>query len=123
MSCMNRVLVIGATGTIGPTSFLSIGGERVYVRAMTRTRKRLGCRATQVEVMRGDLTVPHTLDGCLHGIDTVFLVWTAPPAAVVPALGLIARHTRRIVLLSAPIKTPHPFFQQSNPAPSRSGAD
>jgi len=69
----------------------------------------------QVEVMRGDLTVPDTLGGCLHGIDTVFLVWTAPASTVVPALHRIARHARRIVLLSAPIKTPHPLFQQPNP--------
>jgi uncharacterized protein YbjT (DUF2867 family) len=69
----------------------------------------------QIEVMRGDLIIPDTLDGCLHGIDTVFLVRTAPPAAVVPALDRIARHARRIVFLSAPIKTPHPLFQQPNP--------
>jgi uncharacterized protein YbjT (DUF2867 family) len=65
--------------------------------------------------MCGDLTFPDTLDECLHGIDTVFLVWTAPPAAVVPALDRIARHARRIVFLSAPIKTLHPLFQQPNP--------
>jgi uncharacterized protein YbjT (DUF2867 family) len=69
----------------------------------------------QIEVMRGDLTLPDTLDECLHGIDAVFLLWTAPPAAVVPALDRIARHARRVVFLSAPLKTPHPFFQQPNP--------
>src|SRR4029077_3011731 len=26
------------------------------------------------------------------------------------------KHVRRIVLLSAPLKTPHPFFQQPNPS-------
>ena len=65
--------------------------------------------------MRGDLTLPETLDACLDGIDTVFLVWTAPPAAVAPALERIAKHARRIVFLSAPLKTPHPLFQQPNP--------
>ena len=29
--------------------------------------------------------------------------------------GRITKHARRIVYLSAPIKTPHPFFQQPNP--------
>jgi uncharacterized protein YbjT (DUF2867 family) len=48
--------------------------------------------------------------------DAVFLVWTAPPAAVAPALERIAKHARRIVLLSSPLKTAHPFFQQPNPA-------
>jgi uncharacterized protein YbjT (DUF2867 family) len=70
----------------------------------------------QVEVMRGDLTLPATLDRCLDGMDTVFLVWVAPPDAVGPALLAIARRARRIVYLSAPLKTPHPFFQQPNPS-------
>jgi len=69
----------------------------------------------QVEVVRGDLTLPETLDACLDGIDTVFLVWTAPAAAVAPALERIAKHAKRIVFLSAPLKTPHPLFQQPNP--------
>jgi uncharacterized protein YbjT (DUF2867 family) len=68
----------------------------------------------QVAVVRGDLTVPETLDGCLDGVDTVFLVWPAPPSAVVPALQRIAQHARRVVFLSAPIKTTHPLFQQPN---------
>ena len=70
----------------------------------------------QVEVARGDLTLPETLDACLEGIDAVFLVWTAPPATIAPVLERIRRHARRLVFLSAPLKTPHPFFQQPNPA-------
>jgi uncharacterized protein YbjT (DUF2867 family) len=69
-----------------------------------------------VEVVRGDLTVPETLDRCLEDIDTVFLVWVAPPDAVAGALERIATHARRIVFLTAPLKTPHPFFQQPNPS-------
>jgi uncharacterized protein YbjT (DUF2867 family) len=42
-------------------------------------------------------------------------VWTAPPATAVPALEKITKHARRIVFLSAPIKTAHPLFQQPNP--------
>ena len=45
----------------------------------------------------------------------MFLVWTAPAVAVGPALERIVRHARRIVLLSTPIKTAHPLFQQLNP--------
>jgi uncharacterized protein YbjT (DUF2867 family) len=69
--------------------------------------------------MRGDLTLPETLDGCLFGVDTVFLVWTAPSSAVAPALDRIAKYARRIVFLSAPLKTSHPFFQQPNPSRAR----
>jgi uncharacterized protein YbjT (DUF2867 family) len=43
-------------------------------------------------------------------------VWTAPAAAFAPAFARIAKHARRVVFLSAPLKTPHPFFQQPNPS-------
>ena len=116
MVCMRRILLIGATGNVGSQVTLSIDGNG---RPGPRTRAQPGLRLglpPQVEMVRGDLTVPETLDGCLDGIDTVFLVWTAPPAAVAPALERIAKHTRRIVFLSAPLKTAHPFFQQPNPS-------
>jgi uncharacterized protein YbjT (DUF2867 family) len=66
--------------------------------------------------VRGDLTVPESLDSCLQEIDTVFLVWVAPPEAIAGAVERIAKHARRIVYLTAPLKTPHPFFQQPNPS-------
>jgi uncharacterized protein YbjT (DUF2867 family) len=69
----------------------------------------------QVELVRGDLTLPETLDLCLDGIDTVLLVWTAPAATVAPALECIAKRAPRVVFLSAPLKTAHPLFQQPNP--------
>src|SRR5207248_10649453 len=84
------------------------------VRALVRNPDAAGL-PPQVEVVRGDLTLPETLDRCLHGIDTVFLVWVAPAATVPAALERIAKHARRIVFLSAPLKTAHPLFQQPNP--------
>ena len=72
-----------------------------------------------MEAVRGDLTVPETLDRCLDGVDTVFLVWVAPAEAVAPALERIAKRARRIVFLSAPLKTAHPLFQQPNPSRAR----
>jgi uncharacterized protein YbjT (DUF2867 family) len=70
----------------------------------------------QVEVLRGDLTVPETLNDSLPGIDSVFLVWTAPPEAAASAVECITGHARRVVYLSAPLKTP--AFQASQPNPS-----
>ena len=84
-------------------------------RVMTRDPAAAGL-SPAIDVVRGDLTIPGTLDRCLQDIDTVFLVWVAPPAAAPDAVGRIARHARRIVFLTAPLKTPHPFFQQPNPA-------
>lgn len=111
---MNRILVIGGTGTVGRQVVSRLAAASVQVRALARNPSATRF-PPQVEVVRGDLTLPETLDSCLDGIDTVFLVWTAPAAAVGPALERIVGHARRIVLLSAPIKTAHPLFQQPNP--------
>jgi uncharacterized protein YbjT (DUF2867 family) len=111
---MHRILITGATGTVGGQVLAQLTAAGAAVRALVRNpgAARL---PPQLEVVRGDLTVPDTLDACLDGIDTVFLVWTAPPDAVAPALERIAKHARRIVFLSAPLKTAHPLFQQPNP--------
>jgi uncharacterized protein YbjT (DUF2867 family) len=68
----------------------------------------------QVDVVEGDLTIPDTLSRCLDDVHTVFLVWTAPRESADAALERVANRARRIVFLSAPLKTPHPFFQQPN---------
>lgn len=110
---MNPILVIGGTGTVGRQVVSQLSAKGAQVRAMARNPG--GAQLPpQVEVVRGDLTLPETLAPCLDGIETVFLVWTAPPAAVAPALERIAKHARRVVFLSAPLKTPHPLFQQPN---------
>jgi uncharacterized protein YbjT (DUF2867 family) len=111
---MNRILIIGATGNVGRQVLSQLPATGVRVRALVRNPQTAGL-PPQVEVVRGDLTLPETLDECLDGVDAVFLVWFAPPDAVAPALEQIVRHTRRIVFLSSPHKTPHPFFQQPNP--------
>jgi uncharacterized protein YbjT (DUF2867 family) len=111
---MNRILVIGGTGTVGRQVVSRLVAASVQVRALVRNPSATRL-PPQVEVLHGDLTLPETLDPCLDGIDTVFLVWTAPGAAVAPALERIVRHARRIVFLSAPLKTAHPLFQQPNP--------
>jgi uncharacterized protein YbjT (DUF2867 family) len=111
---MNRILVIGGTGTVGSQVLSQLSDKGARVRAMTRNPSAARL-PPQVEVVRGDLTLPETLDSCLDGIDTVFLVWTAPAAAVAPALERIAKYARRVVFLSAPLKTAHPLFQQPSP--------
>src|SRR5689334_17590089 len=112
---MNHILVIGGTGNVGRHVVDQLLARRARFRVMTRNpdEARLPSHA---EVVRGDLTIPATLDPCLDGVDTVFLVWVAPPAAAPGALERIAAHARRIVFLTAPLNTPHPFFQQPNPS-------
>lgn len=111
---MKRILVTGATGNVGRqvvSQLLAI--DDVRVRALTRDPASADL-AAPVEVMRGDLTVPETLDLCLDGVDAVFLVWTTDPTAVSAAVDRIARYARHIVFLSSPHQTPHPLFQQPN---------
>ncbi len=112
---MQRILVIGGTGLIGGQVVAQLAAAGVPVRVMARRPEEARLPA-QVEVMAGDLTIPETVDRCLEGIERVFLVWTAPAAAADAALERIARPGRRVVYLSAPLKTPHPFFQQPNPS-------
>jgi uncharacterized protein YbjT (DUF2867 family) len=112
---MSRILITGATGTVGRQVVAQLMSSDVQIRALVRNPDAARL-PPQVEVMQGDLTIPETLDKCLIGVDTIFLVWTAPPSAVTPALERIAKHAQRIVYLSAPLKTSHPFFQQPNPS-------
>jgi len=111
---MNRILVIGATGTVGRQVVLQLASTDAQVRAMSRNPDMVRL-PPEVEVMRGDLTAPESLDACLDGIRSVFLIWVAPPATAAAVVERIATHAHRIVFLSAPIKTAHPFFQQPNP--------
>jgi uncharacterized protein YbjT (DUF2867 family) len=110
---MPRVLVTGATGQIGREVVAELRAAGHRVRALTRnpaTAKLPG----GVELVRGDLAVPATLDNCAKDVEAVFLVWTAPLTTAAPALDRIAKYATRIVLLTSPHRTPHPFFQQPN---------
>jgi uncharacterized protein YbjT (DUF2867 family) len=111
---MSRILVTGATGRIGREvvrHLLEIGAP---VRALTRHPDKADLPAG-VEVVPGDLTAPESLDAGLRDVAAVFLLWTAPPATAPAVVARLAETARRVVLLSSPHQTPHPFFQQPNP--------
>src|SRR5215813_12233696 len=110
---MKRILVIGATGTVGRHVISQLIAANVRVRALTRNPDSANLPA-QVEIVCGDLTIPDTLDRPLDDVDAVFLVWTAPATAFAPVLARIAKHVQRIVFLSSPHRTAHPLFQQPN---------
>jgi uncharacterized protein YbjT (DUF2867 family) len=109
------VLVIGATGRVGRAVVDLLVDARVPVRALTHRSEAATALPADVDVVSGDLTVPDSLDAALRGVSTVFLVWTAPPLTAAAIVERLAASTRRVVLLSAPHRTPHPFFQQQNP--------
>ncbi len=112
---MSPILVIGSSGRVGSQVVAQLSDQGLPVRALTRNPQAAGL-PSRVELVQGDLTAPETLEPALRGVDSLFLVWTAPPATFPEVLKRMADRARRIVYLSAPLKTPHPFFQQPNAA-------
>ena len=110
---MKRILVTGATGNVGRELVAQLRAAGRAVRALTRNPKSANL-PRDVDVVAGDLSAPDTLDACLDGIDDVFLVWVAPFAGARAAIDRIASRAKRVVLLSSPHRTDHPFFQQPN---------
>ncbi|MFI6128327.1 NAD(P)H-binding protein [Micromonospora sp. NPDC051141] len=115
MERTDAVLVTGATGRIGRAVIDQLVDAGVPVRALVRRPESAATLPTTVEVVTGDLTAPASLDAALTAVRTVFLVWTAPPHTAPAVVDRLAAHPRRVVYLSAPHRTPHPFFQQPNP--------
>ncbi|MEU3660363.1 NAD(P)H-binding protein [Streptomyces sp. NPDC032940] len=112
---MPPVLVTGATGRVGRVVIDELLDAGLPVRALTRRAEAAATLPAKVEVFIGDLTAPESLDPALSGAGAVFLVWTAPPRTAAAVVERLAAHVRRIVFLSSPYRTPHPFFQQPNP--------
>jgi uncharacterized protein YbjT (DUF2867 family) len=109
------VLVTGATGRVGRMVVDLLVDAGVPVRALLRGPDPTAPLPPEVEVVSGDLTVPESLDPGLRGAGAVFLVWTAPPQTAPAVVERLASHVSRVVFLSAPHRTAHPFFQQPNP--------
>ena len=112
------ILVTGATGRIGRMVVDELVRAGARVRALTR-KPALASLPASVEITAGDFTAPASLDAALEGAGAVFLLWTAPLATAESVIARIASHRsnerRRVVYLSAPFRTAHPFFQQPNP--------
>src|SRR3984885_1924575 len=115
MSSMNRTLVIGATGNIGREVVLRLAANDHPVRALSRKPDEV-CMPPYVEVVQGDLTSPESLDGCLAGIDAVFLVWTAPLAAFAPALARFRKTDDG--LYSSPLRSRRHTPSSNSPIPA-----
>ena len=107
------VLVIGATGRAGREVVAELSRAGLPVRALTR-RPTTPDFPPNVEPVAGDLTVPESIERAADGARAVFLVWTASPTTAPAVVAGLARRVERIVFLSSPHRTPHPFFQQPN---------
>ncbi|MEU0674573.1 NAD(P)H-binding protein [Streptomyces sp. NPDC006172] len=112
---ISPVLVTGATGRVGRVVIDQLLDAGVPVRALTHRSEAAATLPARVEVFTGDLTVPETLDPALRGVGAAFLVWTVPTETAAAVVERLAAHVQRVVFLSSPHQTPHPFFQQPNP--------
>ena len=99
------IVVTGATGRVGRQVVTQLSGRGLLVRAVSRDPA-VARLPAGVDVVRGDLADPASLEPHLVGADSLFLVWpfTQPELAV--GLGsrvaeVLARHVPRIVYLSA----------------------
>jgi len=111
---MKRLLITGATGKIGSEVVAQLSRSDCQVRALTRTPESAAF-PPPIEIVGGDLSQPASIEPALCDVDAVFLVWTIPIDTAATIVRQMAGHARRIVFLSAPIYTDHPFFQQPNP--------
>ncbi|MGH7582278.1 MAG: NAD(P)H-binding protein [Gemmatimonadales bacterium] len=110
------ILVTGATGRVGRLVVDELLRAGVPVRALARRPEHAALPAG-VDVVAGDLTVPASLDAAIRDVSAVFLVGTTTAATAPAVIARLAApaDSRRVVYLSAPFRTPHPFFQQPNP--------
>ena len=90
------ILVTGATGNVGRQVVSQLLDTGSRVRALTRDPDS-ATLPDGVDVARGDLSVPDSLEPCLDGVESVFLVWPGVTTEVEPAtLTMLAKHASRI---------------------------
>ncbi|MBV2154111.1 SDR family oxidoreductase [Kitasatospora sp. SUK 42] len=99
---MNRILAIGANGSVGRHVVAALAEGGHDVRALVRSRA-TSVLPEGVEAVEGDLADPESLAAALGGgVDAVYLMWPGIP--VQPrVVELIAEHAERVVYLSADV--------------------
>jgi uncharacterized protein YbjT (DUF2867 family) len=96
------ILVTGATGNVGGGVLAQLVEARQAVRALARDPAKLGGRG--VEVVRGDLGKPETLDAAFAGADKVFLMCAGGDMTALAGNGVAAAKragVKHLVFLSS----------------------
>ncbi|RLK62374.1 NAD(P)H-binding protein [Actinokineospora cianjurensis] len=93
-----RVLVTGATGSVGRHVVAGLVAAGVRVRAVTR-RPEAAEFASGVEVVKGDLDAPEALEGAFEGVDGLYLFVAGKTASVLEQAKRAG--VTRVVLLSS----------------------
>jgi uncharacterized protein YbjT (DUF2867 family) len=98
MTNAGRILITGATGTVGGAVLDRLGGAGADVRVLTRdASKARALRERGVEAAVADFLQPETLAPALEGVRVIFLLTPISPAQVAQASNVItaARETGR----------------------------
>ncbi|WP_329080339.1 NAD(P)H-binding protein [Streptosporangium sp. NBC_01469] len=100
-----RILVTGATGTVGRQVTAQLVEAGAEVRALAREPAGL---PAGVEGVRGDLSVPGSPDAAFGGVEAVFLLWPFASAdGLEGVLEAVAGQARRVVYLSSAVVRDH----------------
>ncbi|MEV0650684.1 NAD(P)H-binding protein [Phytomonospora sp. NPDC050363] len=116
-----KVLVTGATGTVGRQVVAQLLDAGAEVRAVTRDPASAGLPEA-AEVVAGDLTVPTSLTGAFEGVDRVYLFPVEETAEEIVTLA-VSSGVRRIVDLSAASVTVGLHHSGVEAVVEKSGAD
>jgi uncharacterized protein YbjT (DUF2867 family) len=112
MTQPSKILIAGATGTVGRELAAQLSERGSAVRALVRDPESANLPAG-VELVRGDLADPASLNAPLDGVEMMFLVWpfTSERAATELAptvVEAITQRVQRVVYLSADAATDNP---------------
>ena len=81
-----KILVTGATGNVGSVLIPNLTNLSADVRALVRDEsKAQGLKDAGIDVVVGDLEVPHNLDAAFRGVDKVLLITPPNPNQVIQA--------------------------------------
>lgn len=103
----DTVLVVGATGNVGSQVVRRLLEEGRPARALSRTPEAADLPAG-VELVRGDLTDPASIENALTGVDVVFLVWPGVGTAHASAVAKLLASRQVVYLSSAGIDDTRP---------------
>ncbi len=94
------ILVSGATGTnVGRHVVVQLLGTNAAVCALTHNPESAGL-PDDVDIVRGNLSLPDPLSACLEGVEALLLAWLFFTAEAAPTLlDAATKHARRIAYL------------------------
>lgn len=101
-----HILVLGPTGKVGRNVVAGLLDAGVAVRALVRDPARAGLPPA-VEVRRGDVRHPSTVETAADGADAAFLLWPAFSVdGAAPVVDALAGHVGHVVQLSSGVIDP-----------------